>query len=121
MTDIKIVEVENIVNLTPHDIMVMDADGEEVGVFPKSGDVARCHSQRKFDYMISFNGKSYKKYVVKNSSAGLPDPVDGTLLLVSAMIKDMHQDRKDLVGPDSSPDGSVRNEKGHIVHVLNFA
>ena len=50
---------------------------------------------------------------------GLPDPVAGTLLIVSALVLQAGG-REDLVAPATGHPDTVRNEKGHIVSVPGF-
>lgn len=50
---------------------------------------------------------------------GLPDPVDGTVYIVSAMVL-AGSSRGDLVAPATGHPDVVRNDKGHIVSVPCF-
>ena len=51
---------------------------------------------------------------------GLPDKKDGVLLIVGALIRSACPDRDDLIGPDTSPTGAVRNTDGMIIGVRGF-
>jgi hypothetical protein len=99
-----------IINLTPHTIVVGTKE------YPASGIVARVEMQSiAVDEIDGFP-------VVENKILGhnIPDPVDGTLYLVSAMILNMGKElgRTDLIAPDTNR--ATRNEKGHIVSVPGF-
>ena len=50
---------------------------------------------------------------------GLPDQIDGTVYIVSAMVL-AASDRADLVAPATGHPSCVRNDKGHIVSVPCF-
>ena len=50
---------------------------------------------------------------------GLPQPQEGVLLIVSAMVLSA-SNRSDLVAPATGHNLTIRNEKGHIVSVPGF-
>ena len=50
----------------------------------------------------------------------LPDPVPGKLLIVGALIRTACPDRDDLIGPDTSPTGAVRDAAGMIIGARGF-
>ena len=99
-----------IINLTPHAIVVMDK------TYPASGLVARVDMESKVV------GKLDGFPVIENIVTGnnLPNHIEGTILLVSAMVLGMAKElgRKDCVAPDTN--NAIRNEKGHIVSVPGF-
>jgi len=94
-------------NYTPHAIVFNDGR-----IFEPSGSVARVSA-------------SYSTIVddvcqqVFGEVEGLPDAVEGTTLIVSAMILGA-SDRLDLVAPATGHSLCIRNEKGHIVSVPCF-
>lgn len=51
---------------------------------------------------------------------GLPQPTEGTLYIVPALILNALPDRKDLVAPATNHPDTIRNELGHIVSVPGF-
>jgi len=96
------------VNLTPHAINLNDGR-----VFPPSGVVARVSSTHTpFDE----NGVASLTF---GEVQGLPEPQDGVLLIVSALVASAAK-RPDVVSPASGHPEVVRNEKGHIVSVPGF-
>ena len=48
---------------------------------------------------------------------GLPDPVDGVLYIVSTLLREVarRNGRIDVISPDTSPEGAVRDSDGKIV------
>ena len=48
----------------------------------------------------------------------LPEPKEGVFYIVSAMVKALRPDRKDLLAPNTG--AAKRNEKGHIISVPGF-
>jgi hypothetical protein len=133
----------NIVNLTPHSVVVQFSEGYHCNycgdagynpdcpecrgtgggsvfhkkkVYEPSGIVARIemaqHPQSKVDGFP----------VVENKIVGhnIPEPVEGTYLLVSAMVLSVGKElgRTDLIAPNTNE--ATRNEKGHIISVPGF-
>jgi hypothetical protein len=82
--------------------------------FPPSGIVPRVSAGfSEFDT----NGVCSQTF---GSPEGLPEPVEGTIFIVSGMLLAACPERKDLVAPATGHPGAVRNEKGHIVSVPGF-
>lgn len=103
------------INLTPHAIHVLDSAGIE-HAFPPSGEVARVDSTQK--ELPSVGGFPLSK-TEWGSVTGVPEPQEGVVLIVSALVLGHMTHRSDVVGPDTGPT-AVRNEKGHIVAVRGF-
>lgn len=94
-----------LVNLTPHDINIQNLDGTFQTVW-RDGTVARVE-------MISTPIVRYplacQSFVnVKGKVVGLPEPVFGTVWIVSAMVREACPERKDL----ASPGELIRTESG---------
>jgi len=107
----------NLVNLTPHPIVVMNDSGEVVLRVPPSGKVARVAVKRV--RVGDVNG--IPLYRVKYGKVeNLPPPRDGTLYIVSLLVLQACRDRKDLIAPDTSPASAVRDASGKIVGVKAF-
>jgi hypothetical protein len=84
-----------ILNLTPHDIKIRKADLSMV-TFPKSGDVARVSMETTpVDMIDGINVDVTNPGPV----VGLPAPVDGTIFIVSAMVRSAVPNRKDVFSP----------------------
>lgn len=109
-----------VVNLTPHAIVVRLASGEDV-TFPASGTVARVSSTP--GTLGEIGGLPVATPTVFGEVTDLPEPVEGTWLLVSGMVGSAlaGKGRTDILVPGTGPnDGAVRNEKGHIVAVTRL-
>lgn len=100
--------MERFVNLTPHAVTVLNADGDVVLSVPPSGTVARC--EVKSEVVNTINGVPITKNVF-GPVDGLPDREEGTYFIVSALVKNAHPDRDDLLVPV----GTVRAQDGRIL------
>lgn len=102
----------NVINLTPHPIVITG------GVtFEPSGKIARVTAIQENDGDIS--GIPVKKQTFGDIT-DLPAPQEGTIYIVSAIVLSAAKDagRTDCVAPDTS--NAVRNDQGHIVSVPGF-
>ena len=99
-----------LVNLTPHTITLV-VDGETVVVVPE-GTVARVMQQETVKTTVEFKGLSVPVMETKFGEVeGLPDPEDGTMFIVSRMVKTAVPDRDDVVVPGKQ----LRDAEGRIV------
>ena len=111
----------NLVNLTPHALTLVSPDGTET-VVPPSGTVARVSSTpgtcEAFDSMPCMVATP----TIFGAVIGLPDPVPGTVFIVSGMVGSaMCTARTDVMMPGTGPnDGAIRNAAGHIVGVTRL-
>ena len=109
----------NLVNLTPHEINIYNDKNEKVLSIPSSG-VARAKQTRELIGYLELNGV---KVPINISSygepEGLPEKSRGTLYLVSPILLSSSA-RSDLVGVDTGPGSSVRDENGRILGVKNL-
>ncbi len=99
------------VNLTPHDIVIQN----EVGTrsIPASGEVARCAITSSDAGEACGVPLSYSLYgAVKN----LPEPAEGVLYIVSALVRSALPQRLDL----ASPGELVRDGLGNVVGCRNL-
>ena len=105
----------NLVNLTPH-ALTLRADGTDTVLAP-SGTVARVSSTPGALETIPGVPVPVAGAQVFGGVEGLPEPVPGTLFVVSALVLAALQgSRPDVGGPGTGPtDGAVRNETGHVV------
>jgi len=106
-----------LVNLTPHAVTVRLESGDRV--FEPSGQVARVAvSSTKTDEIdgIPVVSQTYGQI------EGLPEPQEGTIFIVSMVVRQaaQAQGRMDVVSPDTSPQGAIRDEAGRIVAVRGF-
>ena len=102
-----------IINLTPHEVKVLNTDGEVVQSFPSEG-VVRCQVTRQQEGEV--NGIPINRTVF-GEVEGLPEPQDDVVYIVSAIVAQAAKDRGDLVIPDDA----VRDEQGRIVGCRAFA
>ncbi|GIV86608.1 MAG: hypothetical protein KatS3mg054_0637 [Chloroflexus sp.] len=104
------------VNLTPHTITIVHNDAKiEI---PPSGNVARVTSS--MEVVGEINGIPVSR-ATYGSVEGLPAPQDGTVYIVSSLVLSaLAGSRPDVVAPDTSPTGAVRDEAGRIVGVRGF-
>lgn len=107
--------VKKVVNLTPHEVVVVLENGEKV-TFPPSGVVARVATNEEQLRTV------YRVPVVKREWGQLenvPEPEEGVFYLVSSVVFEAAQGRKDLLVPDTGKT-AVRDEKGQVVAVRRF-
>ncbi len=73
----------NLVNLTPHEVVLMPHEGGEVRIAPV-GQLARCRADRQVVDMISVDGvKIPVTEVMLGELSGLSDPQPDTVFVVS--------------------------------------
>ena len=102
----------NLINLTPHMINVLHADGS-ISNIPSNG-LARCAEQRIA--VDSVNGINL--YAVSYGEvSGLPEQVDDTFYIVSMPVRLALPTRKDLL----SPGELVRDQDGKPIGCKGFA
>lgn len=97
-----------ITNLTPHQLDLLDADGNHVKSVDPSGDVARVDQTRTRTgdvvgiptYRTSFGDVT-----------GLPDPKDDTIYVVSGLVLSAVDGRDDVYAPGDL----VRDDDGNPV------
>lgn len=97
---------KRLINLTPHEIRIIHED-QEVVIQP-SGTIARCQVEQRvigFVNGIPFYKASYGQ--VEN----LPDPQEGVIYVVSALVAQAVPDRNDVLIPFDS----IRDQNGKIV------
>jgi len=109
-----------LVNLTPHPIVVRTDNGDIT--FPASGQVARVTSQQTIAGYIELDGESIP--IMKTTYGqveGLPVPKTGTIYVVSGLVMAaLAGTRDDVIQPDTSPAGAIRDGDGRIVAVRGF-
>ena len=96
-----------LVNLTPHAI-VLDNGVDSLTVEP-SGSIARVSVELVETAVTGLYSQVF------GDVAGLPEPVEGTLYIVSAMVLSAVPHRVDVYAPATAL--AARNELGHIVSV----
>lgn len=86
----------NLINLTPHAIRIIGADGAEITTLQPSGSVARVAVTRHPSPGIGTIPVSVPSF---GAVAGLPAPAPGTVYIVSAMVREASRDRRDVYSP----------------------
>lgn len=109
--------VITIVNTTPHEVKIVDTEGNVVKTFAPSGLTIRLAQETVT--VGSLDGVSLTRTVygepamvsAEGQSSPLPEVKEGTYYLVSAMIKGALPERADLLVPAEQ----VRDEAGRVV------
>ena len=96
-----------LVNLTPHSLNIVAADGSTVDI-PPSGNIARVGSISSI--VATVNGININKQTF-GKVVDLPDAQDGIIYIVSRMVKDRVPDRNDVLVPGAP----VRDAEGKII------
>lgn len=114
LTQLEVMDVECI-NLTPHPIVLLDKDDQEVLTIPTT-DVTRVSSQTATVGYFRINGvlvpRSHTQY---GEVEGLPDPTPGVIYIVSGMVvsalaqQGIHRD--DLLVPGMQ----IRDDQGRVI------
>lgn len=106
-----------VVNLTPHDCVLMNENQDVILKIGKSGKIARCSESFQEPQPIEVNGvclNLFKKIVGKTYD--LPEPVDGVLYFVSSFVASDNPNRKDLITP-----AKYVRENGLTIGCIDFA
>lgn len=110
-------EVKRFVNLTPHVVRILSRYGQQIEL-PAASNPARCR-QENLPVVHTLGTLKYKGLEVDHTVAvfgeiaGLPDPVEGTVYVVSAIVAEAakQQGRQDVVMPGPA----VRNNAGQVI------
>ena len=104
-------KVKEVVNLTPHSVSVLV--GDTMKNIPPSGKVVRvsshcepCGTIDGMQVVLCHEGEP----------RGLPEPKEGIVYLVSSVVAKSVK-RKDVLSPDTSDDGVIRDGNGYILAV----
>lgn len=102
-----------LINLTPHDIHIADADGNIVRVIPPTSPAARVASTAVLREPI--DDVPFVETVF-GAIQNLPDLQPDTYYIVSQIVIAAAEGRTDLVRPDTGP-SALRDAEGRIVAV----
>ena len=111
-----------IVNLTPHAINAINAEGVDT-VIPPSGTVARVTSTPGVVTSDASMPCAVASPTVFGAVSGVPERTPGVVFIVSGMVGAamVGSGRDDVMMPGTGPaDGARRNEAGHITGVTRF-
>ena len=103
----------NIINLTPHEVVVERKDGSKKTYHP-SGEVARVEMED--EQIGEIDGIPVVRGKVKQVT-GIPKKQDGVYYIVSLFVL-QHANRDDLIAPDTN--GAIRDEEGKIIAVRGW-
>jgi hypothetical protein len=103
-----------LVNLTPHEVTLVDDQGNVTLVVKPEETSARVQSERK-SFLVP--GLGQVNQVVLGEVSGLPEYQYGVWLIVSRMVAERLPERADLIIPDET----VRDSQGKIVGCKSFA
>lgn len=105
-------------NLCPHGVGYEDPKGQTV-IYRKIGVVARSNSTISNVGSIKVDGiEVMLNKINQGDTESLPAPRDGTMYIVSRIIRENNPHRKDLVSP--SMKDRVYDEKGDVLYVRSF-
>ena len=107
-------QVDKIINLTPHEVAIHL--GDAIRRIPPSGNVVRLNSHCQPCGECDGIPVAICK---EGEPKGLPEPVDGTVYIVSSMVAKKVK-RLDVLCPDTSDEGVIRDGKGYIVGVTQL-
>ncbi len=101
--------MENLINMTPHAISIVTADGTILKTIPASGGSVRLKTST-VPVGVGVDGVRLSKTVFGEPD-GLPEQVDGTFIIVSQLVKTALPQRLDLLVPAEV----VRDTQGNIL------
>ena len=112
-------ETVELINLTPHAVMICNEDGEVKVTVPASGELARVE-QKTEKTTTYFKVGEFTFPVTHNTYGqvtGLPAQDGGKMYVVSRQVAEAATGRTDLLVPNQS----IRNSEGVIVGCLSLA
>lgn len=106
-----------IINLTPHDVNIVDSQGEVVKIYERQ-DVVLPRVTQANNFIKDIDGGIEVFKTELKEVENIPAEKSGTYLIVSLMVAQALSSRKDLLVPNSGE--AVRDDKGNIIGVPNF-
>jgi len=102
--------------MTPHPVNLLTTEGEEIATFPSEGTI-RLDEEWSPIGTFDIEGHSVSIEHCVFSSGAVPEPVEGTIFIVSALVANAFPDRRDFVMVAKT----VRDENGRIIGCTGFA
>ncbi|MFT3662697.1 MAG: hypothetical protein QM809_15345 [Gordonia sp. (in: high G+C Gram-positive bacteria)] len=101
-----------LINATPHDLHVFDADDTLLCTIPRSGHEFRLveHSVPFAEVTVDDSSVTLSEVSYAAVDPPIPAPVEDTWWIVSTLVAEAARDRRDVLFPA----GQVRDEKGRI-------
>lgn len=109
-------KMKKILNYTPHAINMCDETGNVFESYTSQGS-ARVETTQ--ECVGEINGVDIYS-TSYGEVEGLPEQQEDVMLLVSFLVKQALPERTDLICPNTSPQGVVRDENGKIIGVKSF-
>lgn len=108
--------MEKLVNLTPHDINILDGNNNIILVIKPSGLVTRCSIlTEQVQSLEVIDGKKIISVPIITTRVdrvnNLPDPEEGTLFIVSALVAQSVKDRDDIL----TSENTLRDYTGKVI------
>lgn len=107
----------NIKNLTPHAVNIIAENGETVVTFPSDGNARASQQAEHVGELEGVDIVSMKF----GETVGLPDPEEGTFLIVSVITLDAAKAQGRDIGDLLMVADPVRNDEGVIIGVRRLA
>ena len=109
------------INLTPHAIVILNDEAEEIVSFEPSGIIARVTTSEKEVGVWNYDG-DYIAIVVgeKGEVTGLPEDKDMQFLVSGMVLDALGPEYHNIAFAPDTGASAVRNEKGHIVGVTRL-
>lgn len=102
----------SVVNLTPHDVTVVDEHARVIRSWRRSIDPARVEAVR----VPLREVEGVPLLAEERTRARLPEPVEGVWFIVSSVVSSAHPERGDLLVPSDL----VRDDKGVVTGCRSF-
>ena len=99
------------INCTPHVVRVLEAGSDTELVLEIQPSGHRPQVTQAMGPMEMVEGVPFRS-CIRGGVSGLPEPREGTILVVASMVREALPDRTDLVSPDTSRDGAIRGSDG---------
>ena len=114
--------MKELINMTPHDVVVVDENNNVIVTVKPCGVIPRVEQRTKKLGTKSYtvDGKIYEISESENAYGeviGLPDYDESKVLIVSRQTADAVKDRTDLRVPNET----IRNDKGQIIGCQSIA
>lgn len=107
-----------IINMTPHDIILFNENGDEViATFKPSGKQVRLTEIVEKTTDVSGLPCVKKRFVVDEGT--LPERINGYRYIVSTIVKHYCKERDDFLVPDTG-NTAIRNSSGRIIGIRRF-
>ncbi len=109
----------NIINSTPHELVLYSQSGEKLRTWSKSPAPARVAEDIQPAHRIPSDGTIVPMFRVNvdENATELPDPIEGTYFVVSRVTAMHYPERSDFIFPFNE----VRDETGRVIGCRGFA